>query len=101
RALVASGSWSSRKGAGYYQGTYTQSSARGASLSLSGVYGRRLALVAGTCPECGSVKIMWNGVLKGKVSLAAPSTAGDVVFALPPLAALEKGTVRIVVTSTG
>ena len=64
------------------------------------VVAKQLALVARTCPKCGSVRVFWNGVVVKKISLRASPGATKQVFKIPAFATQQTGTVRIEVTST-
>ncbi len=53
-ALRVSGPWARR-------GEYLVATRRGATLTVPGVTGRRLSLVARTCRACGAVRVTWAG----------------------------------------
>jgi hypothetical protein len=65
------------------------------------VIARRIALVASRCSTCGTVKVYWNGVLRSTVSLKAATTQRRVVIELLSFAAPTKGTLSVVVATTG
>ena len=71
RALARSAGWVARTGTPFYRDTYLRSSSRGATLRVAGVVGRRIALLATTCPACGTVKVFWNSTLIATINLAS------------------------------
>ncbi len=64
----------------------------GIRLHLSGVTARRVAIIATTCPTCGSVSVYLGGGYVGSVSLTSTTTAYRRVLALPLLASARTGT---------
>jgi hypothetical protein len=85
---------------GYYLDDYLQTRERGAWLRQE-VVGRRLALLATTCPRCGSVAVLWRGRVVRRVDLSAATTTKSKLIPLVRFARRQRGTVRIEVTSTG
>lgn len=73
-------------------------------LSVTKATGRRLALVARTCPGCGSVDVYW-GTLKitpSPISLVAETTKSKQLVLLAPLTSTTApATVRTVVVTSG
>lgn len=100
RTLAKHGSWSNVKGKAYYLGTLRRSTSAGASLSLKVAF-RHLALVATTCPTCGTVKIYLGKKLVLKKSLHAAKTHNRVVIPLASSSGVRSGTLRIVQASGG
>jgi hypothetical protein len=99
---IASGVWTrSTSASGFYLNTSTSATARNAALESSPVVAKQLALVARTCPTCGNLRVLWNGVVVKKVSLQASPGATRRIFKIPAFATQQSGTARIEVTSTG
>ena len=61
RSLTRAGTWTLGTGSPYYRSTYLQSSTSGASLTRTGVAAYWLALLATTCPTCGTVSLSFAG----------------------------------------
>ncbi len=102
KLAVASGTWTRSKTAkGFYRKTSTSSTARAAALESSPVVAKQVALVARTCPTCGSVRVLWNGVVVKKISLQVTPGATKQIFKIPAFATTQSGAVRIEVTSAG
>lgn len=99
RRLRASRGWTSRPGSGFYRGTVSTTTRKGARLSLP-VTTRRLALVASTCPDCGKVDVFLEGTRLKRVSLAA-RTRNKVVVPVATFGSLRTGVVRIEIVSAG
>lgn len=94
--------WTRAKGqAGFYQGTYASSLAKGATLTRTGVQAKRLALVATKCPTCGAVEVRMGGTLLKKVSLAAATTQKKQLIPLASFPGVVAGTVTITVATSG
>jgi hypothetical protein len=98
--LAATSAWSRRTGAGYYLGTYSNATRRGASLTLTNVQATGLALVVTKGPGHGTVGVSWNGSLLKKVSLAARVLRKKQVIPIASFTTARTGTVRIFVSST-
>lgn len=102
KLAIASGTWTRSKTAkGFYRKTSTSSTAQTAALESTPLVAKELALVARTCPTCGSVRVLWNGVVVKKISLQASPGATRRVFKIPAFPTMQSGTVRIEVTSAG
>jgi GH25 family lysozyme M1 (1,4-beta-N-acetylmuramidase) len=102
RTLAAvSGTWLRSSGDGYYRRTYSAAARSGAALVLRGVAARRLALLGTRCAACGTVDVFWNGTLLKQISLTAPTLAKKQLIGLGSFPAIETGTVRIRVVSSG
>jgi hypothetical protein len=99
-ALTAQGSWTRNTGAdGYYLDTFSLSTTRLDTLTLSGVEAKRLALVATLCPGCGRVDVFWNGNLLQEVDLGSPARQVRKLFLLPAFPDIESGTATVMVIS--
>ena len=101
RGLARYGTWASGTGTVYYRGTYRRSTVDGARLVRTGVVARRLALVATTCPTCGSVRVYWGSTLLRSISLVSATTVNRRVIAIATFPSARTGTVTIRVTSWG
>lgn len=82
-----------------FLGTLTSATAASATLRSATVTARRVGLVVGTCPECGSVRVSFAGRLLGTVSLRSATTRQRLVQLLPALDAPLTGRVTVVSTS--
>ncbi len=100
RGLEASRDWTRQLGSGFYRGTVSTTTRQGAQLSLP-VTTRRLALVATTCPDCGTLDVFLGGTKLKRISLAASRTRNKVVVPVATFGSLRTGTVRIEVVSAG
>jgi hypothetical protein len=99
--LELRGGWARRTGAtGYHQGSYVETSRLGA-FARTRVSAKRLLLVATRCPACGSVEVRWRGQLVRTVHLRAQRTTKSARIPLVSLAAIERGTLRLDVVSSG
>jgi hypothetical protein len=96
--LTAGSGWTTVTGSRLYGGSAARTSAGGARLTVSGVTGSRLALVASTCPTCGTVGVYVSDRLVGSVNLASRRGTDKAVFGLPSRA-MSNATVVLKVTS--
>lgn len=71
----------------------------GASLSLDGVFARRIVLSALTGPTYGQIKVSWNGRLLGTINLRASSRAKRLIT-LGDFGTLRRGRLVLTVVST-
>jgi alpha-tubulin suppressor-like RCC1 family protein len=101
RSLTRAGRWTAGTGSAYYGSTYLRSTTAGATLTRTKVVATRLALVATTCPTCGSVKVYWNGTLIKTVSLTSATTINKKVIAIKTWTSAHTGTLKIKVSSSG
>jgi hypothetical protein len=101
RALSRTTAWSAWTGSGYYRGSALVTRTQGAKLTRTGVVARRLAIVATTCPTCGSVRVYWNGSLVRTISLRSATTVNRKVLPVATFGSARSGTVRIIVRSSG
>lgn len=101
-ALSHGAGWAKKSGTGYFLGTFSQATRRGATLRLpvSGV--RRLALVASTGPQHGAVTVFLGPTKLDSVSLATTTLRKRRILPVTTrFGSPRSGTVRIVVTSAG
>jgi titin len=94
RALAASPSWTRAAGASFYAGTYTTTVWKGATLTRTGVSGRRLVLVYATATNDATLGVYFNGVLVKQVPAAIAAPASRHVATID-LGAVRSGTVTI------
>ncbi|HZA26913.1 MAG TPA: hypothetical protein VE915_04590, partial [Actinomycetota bacterium] len=99
--LKHKGPWAKKKGKGYFLGTFSLSSANGASLVLPNVQAKRLAIVVTKCPRCGTIKVYFGKKLLRTVRLAASSVKKKQIIHLATFDALRTGRLRAVVASSG
>lgn len=95
---LAGGGWTRRSGKlGYYRGTYSSASKRGATLTLTGVKAKHLALLAVTCPGCGKVR-----VLQGKkvLEVSLDKAVEHRIISIGSFASVHSGTVKVKVVSS-
>jgi hypothetical protein len=100
-ALVPLGAWSHRIAPAAYGGDYSQAAKRGAKLTKSNLRASSLALVATTCPTCGAVKVLWNGVVVSHVSLVSDATVTSVVIPVAAFDTVRTGTLNVSVSTAG
>jgi hypothetical protein len=96
--LTAGAGWTTVTGAALYGGSASQAATTGATLTLTGATGTRVALVASTAPSAGAVAVLVNGRQVGWVNLASRRTTAQQVFLLP-VRAMSGATVTVKVTS--
>ena len=97
---ISSGSWTRNTGTGYFLDTHTDSSNPKATLEVTGVQARRLAIIVTTCSTCGDIEVRWSGTLLDKLSLKSSTTRKKVLISLASFTSVRTGTVEIEV-STG
>jgi hypothetical protein len=95
RAVTRDSGWSRKTGSGFYKGTYTSSSTAGATLTLSGVAAKRIAVMVEKCSSCGSMRVYWGTTLLGTWSLHASSTQKKVYIQVANFGSVRTGTLRI------
>jgi hypothetical protein len=100
RALTATKGWSRRTGSGYYGGTYSVATRKGAALTRSGGRAVQVAVVVTKCANCGSVAVYAGSTRLGVIKLAAAKTARRTVVVLPRFS-LRTFTLTLRVTSSG
>jgi hypothetical protein len=85
---------------GYLGSSYIETTVEGA-FARAVVSAKRLLLVAMRCPACGSVEVRWRGEVVKSIDLSASRTTKSARIPVASLPALDRGTVRIDVTSAG
>lgn len=102
RALRASGGMRRvRTAATSYRRTETRATRSGAALSLTGVRGRRLYVVATTCPRCGTVVVRLGGLRLATVSLRSGTVRHRRLLPVRSFSRTRSGTLTVRVTSAG
>ena len=100
-ALSGSG-WTRATGqSGYYQGTYSSSSTKGATLSLAGVQAKRISLIATTCPTCGKVQVLLGGTSLKTLNLSSRSVQTEQVITVASFSTVQTGTATLKVATSG
>jgi len=94
RSLAASSGWVRKTSSHYYRSTFTKTVASGRTLSI-GVRGRRIGVLAATCPSCGVVAVYIGSQYVGRVNLHSSGIQYKRLFMLRPFA-LRSGTVKLV-----
>jgi hypothetical protein len=82
----------------FYAGSALTTTRHGAWWRSTTVTLDRVGVVATTCPGCGAVRVLVNGVSVGVISLVSPTTRYQQVLVLPPFS-LRTGTVTLAVIS--
>jgi len=90
-----------KTGPAYYQGTYRQASAKGSTLTLTGVQVRTLSLLVAKGPGHGTIAVYFNGVKLGSFSLGAASSKVKQQLLIKKFASVKTGTLKIKVISAG
>ena len=97
RSLTRSLGWTRISGATYYRSTAVRSYSFSRSLTRTGVVAKRVALVASTCPTCGSVRVYWNGVRVKTISLRSSTRRNRVLLGALSFGSVRTGTLKLVV----
>jgi hypothetical protein len=100
-ALKHRGSWTKKKGAGHFLGTFSLATSRGATLVLPGVEAKRVAIVVTKCPGCGRVAVYLGNKLLRRIRLGAASVKKKQLLDVAAFDAVRAGKLRVVVTSSG
>jgi hypothetical protein len=107
RSLVRAGTWSVGSDVAYYRSTYLRTTTAGATLTRTGLASYWVALLATTCPTCGTVQLFLGTSTKPfrTVSLASPTTVTSKLIAVHDAdlvdSSLIRGTLTIKVVSSG
>jgi hypothetical protein len=100
-ATSASGTWTRSTGSAYFLGTFSVSSTLGDTLTLANVSAKRLSLLVTKCPTCGTIQLLWNGIVLQTVNLRSSTTKTAQVLTAFNLGSLQTGTVSAQVASSG
>ena len=107
RSLSRSSGWTTGTSSSFYRSTYLRSSIYGAKLTRTGVEAHRIALVATTCPTCGSVQVYWGSTLLRTINLYSATTVNRKLLAVKTFIStwgdpqVRRGTLTIKVISSG
>jgi hypothetical protein len=101
RSLTRGSGWTARTGTGYYKSTYLQATTRGAKLTRTKVSGQRIAVVATTCPTCGSIDVYWGATRIKTISLKSATTVNRKLITVVVWTAPKTGTLTIKVATSG
>jgi hypothetical protein len=101
RSLARTGTWTLGASASDYRGTNVRSTVKNAALTRTTVSAKRLAIIATTCATCGTINVYWGATLIKSLNLHSTTTVHKVVLAVTTFAAVQTGTLKITVTSTG
>jgi Fibronectin type III domain len=101
RSLSAHGTWGRSTGSAYYRATSTRSYAYGAALVRTSVKAKRVAIVATTCPTCGSIRVYLGSTLLRSISLRSSTTVNGRVITVADFGSVRSGTLTIKVSTSG
>jgi uncharacterized repeat protein (TIGR01451 family) len=95
------GAWRASASTSSDLGPLETTSSLGATLTLTGVSARRLALVATRCATCGAVTVSFAGHRVATISLTSKRAAANALIQLHPFAGVRRGTLVITSISRG
>ena len=98
---LTGGGWKKKTGNGFYQGTYKQTSTRGASLKLKSVRGKSFDVLVSKCPGCGRIEVRFGGQVLKTISLKSSKGKDRIAIPLASFGGEQKGTITIEVLSQG
>jgi hypothetical protein len=102
RRLTASTGWTKVTSTSSYLGTAMKTKVKGKTLTRTQVVATHLALVATTCPTCGTVRVYLGTTLLKTISLVSTVKVNRAVIPIKSWSYEEhQGTVRIKVVSDG
>jgi hypothetical protein len=101
RSLTRGSGWTAKTGSAYYKSTYLQATKLGARLAAYNVTARQIAVVATTCPTCGSIKVYWGSSFLKTISLKSSTTVNKKLITVVVWSAPRSGTLSIKVASSG
>ena len=64
-------------------------------------YARRIAIVATTCPTCGSISVYWGSTFLKTISLKSTTTVNKKLLVVTTFASARAGTLTIKVYTSG
>jgi hypothetical protein len=99
--LGHSAGWTKKTGTGYYLGTYSTTTRKGAAVTRSASNVRRIALVATKGPGFGKVDVYLGTTLLRRIDLSAAALAKRQLLNVASFSTRKSGTVRVVVLSSG
>ena len=95
------GGWKARQGNEYFLKTYSQTTSHRATLRLKSVSAKRLAIVATTCPRCGTISVLLGGQLLRSISLRSSATQKRRLIPIANFQQVRTGSLRVKVMSSG
>jgi hypothetical protein len=101
RSLAHTSSWTPGVGSAFYRGTWIRSYTYGAAAYRTSVQAKRIAIVATTCPACGSVRVYLGSTLLKTVSLVSSTTVYRRVITVAVFSSVRAGTVTVKLSSSG
>lgn len=102
RSLARSSGFAAVTSSAYYAGTAAKATARGQTLTRTGVTSiRQLTVIASACSTCGIVDVLIGGVRVGSINTVSARTVNRKVFTLPAFTTVRTGTVTLRVASSG
>lgn len=96
---LAGGGWEKKTGQDFYQGTYKQTSTRGATLKLKSVRGNSFDVLVSKCPGCGRIEIRFGGQVLEEISLDSTRERNRVAVEVATFGQTQEGTITIEVLS--
>lgn len=99
--LTAKGTWAKKAKSGHFLNRYRTAKVKGATLLKSGVVAKRIAIVATRGSGMGTVAVYLGTTKLKTIKLAASVKRKRQVIAVAAFTKARKGTVKIVVTSSG
>ncbi|MBV9096426.1 MAG: DUF1906 domain-containing protein [Frankiaceae bacterium] len=101
RAMTASAGWTRGATSGYYNNTWTSSTAYGAALTRTGAALTDVGVLATMCASCGSVAVYVGNTYTGTISLYAASTHRQQLRTVRAFALRTGATVTLRVATKG
>jgi hypothetical protein len=99
-SLSYSSGWQTITSSAYFGGSAHRTTTLYATASRSGVYAKRVWLIVTKSSSSGTVQVLWNNVVMTGVNLASSTTAHRQVVAVLSFSSVQKGTLKIKVTSS-
>ncbi|WP_380163975.1 hypothetical protein [Jannaschia sp. R86511] len=93
--LRTNGTWTSPRSSSYYMGSAARTTARGASIHRTGTRTDAVWLLATTCPTCGKVEVLDDGVRVATIDLRTSTTRHRQLRSVPLGGARRSGTITI------
>lgn len=95
------GGWLKKLGTGHYLETFSQTKLLGATMTLSNVTAKHLAIIVTKCPKCGVVKVFFGGQLLRRIQLRSSTTKKFRTIELKTFDSVLTGTLKVRVISDG
>ena len=101
RSLARSSAFTPVANRVYYAGTAMKATAKGQTLTRTGMTAiRQLTVIASACPTCGVLDVYVGGARVGSINTVSRTTVNRKVFTLPAFS-VRSGTVTLKVASSG